>query len=134
MKKIFLLIICLCLTACLGGYLGDNTPPGEDSPFTKLATTLGLWLPGGLGVGLIAAAKMAHGAIRVKNALFDTTKRAIDNGSLVGAANKNEVKQALKDAQKVHDNSKVLAKAYDNYKNGGVFKKFWLKLRSYFKK
>ena len=66
--------------------------------------------------------------MRVKKALFDSTRVAIENGDLESATNDEEVKTALASAQGFHVDNKLVQKAYDKYKNGSKVVNFFKKI------
>lgn len=126
MKLLLLSIVC-CLTGCaglevVGEFFGISTPEGDSTPAGALFGTVGPMLPGGLGIALVAVAKMAHTALRAKRALFESTDDVV--------AGDNVLKDALNVAQKQHHDSKLLEKEYDKYKNGGIVKKTLRKIEA----
>lgn len=133
-KILFLTLVTLCLCGCVGEgfsavgdaiyeFFGGTTDDGADSPATSMFGFVGPYLPGGLGILLLFTAKVARSAIKAKKALYESTTEAINDGSLASATTSETVKDALNDAQKKHDDSKLLAKSFDNHKNGGVLGK-----------
>jgi hypothetical protein len=123
MKIIILSFILLFICGCdfqegVEDFIGANTPEGELSPAQTLFGSLGPLLPAGLGVGLVVLARMVRSGARFKKAIYQSTAHAIESGDLSNANTVEEVKAALKQAQALHDDSKILTKSYKNFKNG----------------
>jgi len=98
---------------------------GEDSPAGSLAgvlLALGVPLAGAAGVGL----QMAVKARKLQRAMTEATELAIANGSLSSATSSEELKTALRDAQAMSGDAKLLAK----YFNGTDFKKIKNKVKN----
>ena len=104
-------------------FFGATTPEGEISPATSIFGTLGPLLPGGLGMLFLGASKMAHTALKTKKAYIESTNMAIEDGSLSAATTEDQIKEALNKAQSRHHESKLLEKAFDKFKYGGLAKK-----------
>lgn len=122
MKLYLLLILIPCLYGCafpeaIDGFFGANTPEGELSPAQSVFGSLGPLLPGGLGVGLVVLGRMARSGIRFRKAIYQSTAHAIESGDLGNASTAKEVKAALKQAQSLHHDSKLLVDSYKKYKN-----------------
>lgn len=130
-KYIALISILVLLGGCwqetlnaFGNFFGENTPEGQLPPSVTFFGSAGPLLPAGLGTICLIFSRVIYSGIKIKKALFESNKHAIENGTLINAGTEKEVKKAFNEAQNLHDESRLLKSEYSKFKNGGLFSRF----------
>jgi len=123
MKKFILtIIIVFCLTACVKEFFTGKKVTDANGEVTYEAAPIDAWtgiltaLVPVLGVGAAAAVRIARTSIKAKDALMDANKAAIDGANWKNINSAESFKILLKDAQAIHSDSKIICKAYVNWK------------------
>jgi len=124
MKKLFLVMVLISTMVLSGCWIGDkvgqafgsDTPPDKKSPAEKAADWLMILGLGAGGTAAAAALRLMSRAVRIKNAGFDVIKDAIDSGKLAEAKTEVAIKKVFSEAQKMHHDSKLIGKAYKDWK------------------
>lgn len=128
MKKILLLTILLLVLAGCSEFFtgkkitatdeaGKTTTTYEEAPIESWTAILATLIPGGLALG--ALGRMVAKGSRTKNALMDANKKAIEDADWSKINSAESFKEILKLAQDSHDDSKLIKKEYDKWKNKG---------------
>jgi len=124
MRKYAFLLLLVAISMLTGCAVTEFFTPGlagEPSDFEGIAGSS--WLSYATGGLSLVLAKTISSGVRFKRAIFEATDSAISSGGLSSAETKKEVKEALAEGQALHNDSKILAKEYKKFREGGFLSK-----------
>ena len=121
-KEILIMVLALLAsvsTACsvedfFTKQIDENGNVLKEAPAETLSGILGLFGPLGIAGGVLLRSTVRNK--RGVKAVFESVKTAIDTKSLEPATDPETIKSALQTAQNLHEDSKLIAELYKDWK------------------